>query len=262
MRRKILSDPRFAAGGEKDPEKGDDWVFGADFAGKLVGIEFYDRLFGTEGSAEKLLSGVLGASVVQQRIKSWTGRIGYLDSVFTPLLVGDSTHLRTWARLLQDRVPRGPKAARPVWASMKAYIDSDHSATLSAPTIKAKVYQGVFLAFSGLLARDAPKVNEGIRIVLDNYCRSDMWSQWSNDSAIDLCIPAIALQRAAIRHEIVVDIPEDKKNDRELVLAPDPRKPSLDYYPFPGIESVLTDSELPWPAFFLGKAPFSSEARP
>ena len=253
VRRKILSNPEFAAGGDKDPEKAGDWVFGMGFADNLVGIEFYNRLLGTDGSAEKLLSGVFGASVFQDRIMGWTGRIGDLDSVFTALLVGDSKHLRTWARLVEDRIGRTPKGVRSFWASIKAYIDSDRSSSLSPPTIKTKVYQGMFLAFSGLLHRDAARVKEGIRIVLDNYCRSDFWSQWSNTAAIDLCIPAIALQRAALRDGIALDIPDDEKNDRELVLAPDPTVLALDYCPFAGTDLVLEKQELPWLALFLGR---------
>ncbi|MFA6242185.1 MAG: hypothetical protein WC655_14725 [Candidatus Hydrogenedentales bacterium] len=254
IRREVLSNSDFAPGAQYDPMVRDTYSVLSGivtFPLKLLGVEFYDRIFRAPDSAQSLLAACMGLSRIQSAVTTWTNRTSGFDSCFAPLMAGDRAQLQLWSDRLTG-IRTKPKEAYCLTKLFEAYIKN-----AGAPIdqfmagVKGKAYEALASCIDGLINQDMDQIDKGVKGVLQNYART-IWLMWGEDKSIDLCIPAIAIQREALRRGLDIAISKAKNNDEELVRLPDPAEPHLSFCAYPGVDLVCLHDGLAWPSLFLG----------
>ena len=223
----------------------------------LLGPSVLDRLFGA--APESLLNACFATSRITLHEVAWTdepGRlhVGKWDTALLSVLVDDRAALKVWSQRVPETYAGFPPGTRACCELLRCWIESKPPPDGSKlPKSLDKVESAFASAVLGLMAGDAPKVSEGVRTMLANYRRidyRDVWGQWFSD----LCLQAVALQRAALRAGLAVEVPEERPNDPQLVRLPDCGRGELPWSPFPGVDLLgNTAQPLQWPTLLLNR---------
>jgi hypothetical protein len=214
---------------------------------KFVEVSYLDRVFG--GSAEDFLSALLGYSRYEYYQEIWTNHISYgCCHVPTALAVNDQSHLVGWANMIK----RDPSLNKFGYVQMlvKLFLNDGQEKIKSVLKSDSAYTKADYLAVKGLLEQKTELVEEGISGMLANYHKIN-YAVWQGNWLSEICVPAVAIQRAAIRAGMKINIPTERPNDPELILLPDPTEARLPYCLYPGIETLLSHKNLAWPALLL-----------
>jgi hypothetical protein len=74
-------------------------------------------------------------------------------------------------------------------------------------------------------------------------------------------MPAVAIQRAALRAGLRPEIPKARPNDPDLVLAPDPQSADLPWSSYPGIDLLFSQDTLAWPSLLVNQPVYEIDDR-
>ena len=226
-------------------------------AAARLGLSLLDRTLGAPAVEVLRALRALGRwmwhdLVWQQR---WRGSVqwGSWDVVLAPLCVNDRPVLRAWANFAgADRAAFGAAKGACVAATL-AWVEGRTAGPLKVPRTAGKFEASYVTAVQGLLDRDAAKVDEGVAGVLRYYPRTE-WNYFEPRTFPHPCIPAVALQREALRIGLSIRVADDPPNDPELVTAPLPPDAALPWVVWPGAELVANaDAPLEWPTLLLGE---------
>jgi hypothetical protein len=217
----------------------------------VIGVDVFDRVFG--GNADALLQAILGATRLAHHDLRWGGNLtSYWDIVAAGLLVNDEEFLRLWAKLVPTYWKHYARASRDGCRLAKQWIESPiPDPNLLMPKIKPG-FQGAFVtAMVGLIRRDVGLVNAGVTELLAWHSKRE-YGYWRTQF-VEHCMPAMAIQRAAIRVGLRSAIPRERPNDPELVVAPDPQTSALPWSPHPGVDLILSHNALAWPTLYVNQ---------
>ena len=216
---------------------------------KFAEVAYLDRVFG--GSAEGFIKALYGYSRFQHYQEIWDERVHYFHAhVPTALAVNDFNHLQHWAgQMLKEKMPQGGQTIR---LYLKIILKDSDVKISPLPKGSNSYFGAECLALQGLLDGQPDMINEGITGMLAGYAKTNH-PVWAGKWLSEICIPAIAIQRAAIRSGIKIIIPQEKPNDPELVHLPDPIEPALLYCLYPGIEMLLSHENLEWPTLLINE---------
>lgn len=226
-------------------------------AAERLGLSLLDRALG--GPAGELLRALRGLGrwmwhdlAWQQR---WRGDVqwGSWDAVLAPLCVNDRPVLRAWAECARASRPAFDAARWACVAHTVAWVDGQSEGPLKIPKTAGKFETSFMTAVQGLLDRNPAKVDEGVAGVLRYYPRTE-WTYFEPRTFARPCIPAVALQREALRIGLSIRIADEPPNDPELVSAALPPDAALPWVVWPGVELIANaDAPLEWLTLLLGE---------
>lgn len=214
---------------------------------KFAEIAYLDRVFG--GSAEDFLSALAGYSRFEHYQEIWSDHVGYGHAhVPNALAVNDQEHLENWAAILKRENVYFKFGTNQMLVKM---VLKEGNSKISPLRKSDTAYsKAEYLAIQGLLQKKSELVDEGVSGMLASYHKTD-YAVWRGQWLSEICVPAVALQRVAIRSGMKIRIPTERPNDPELVQRPDPTEAHLPFCLYPGIEAILTHKGLDWPALLL-----------
>jgi hypothetical protein len=226
----------------------------ADFAE----VAYLDRVFGD--SADNFLSALAGYSRFEHYQEIWSGHVSYGHAhVPNALAVNDQEHLGNWAAMLKRENVYFKFGINQMLVKMALKDGISKIAPLrKSDTGYAKAE---YLAIQGLLEKNSALVDEGVAGMLTSYHKND-YAVWRGQRLSEICVPAVAIQRAAIRSGMKIKIPADRPNDPELVQIKDPTEARLPFCLYPGIETILNHQGLKWPSLLLDEAIITINAQP
>ena len=210
-------------------------------------VSYLDRVFG--GSADDFLSALLGYSRYEHYQERWDDRVAYFNAhVPNALATNDQAHLQNWAMTVQrEKLPLGAGIGQML---LRIILKRDDIKVSPLGKSGSSYFKAEYLATQGLLERKPNFIEEGVAGMLASYHKTD-YAVWRGQWLSEICVPAVAIQRAALRSGIKIKIPADEPNDPELVQSKDPTEASLPFCLYPGIETILKYEGLAWPSLLL-----------
>lgn len=214
---------------------------------KFAEVAYLDRIFGA--SAEDYLNALLGYSRFEHCQEIWSGRVAYFYAhVPTALAADDQEHLTNWAAIAQrESMPLGAGVGQML---LRMILQRDDIKISPLRKSDSTYFRSEYVATQGLLEKKAELIEEGVCGMLMNYHKTN-YPVWRGNWLSEICVPAVAIQRAAIRSGMTIKIPAERPNDQELVQLPDSKEASLPFCLYPGIETVLAHRNLAWPSLLL-----------
>lgn len=217
------------------------------------GIPILQRSFG--GSPDSVLESVATFSGIMNHYMNWENAPESFYVMMGALLVNDQKTLNHWAKRITTNA--GSRNYSKFFKSMNNMLyrlvtDPDDTSIPACSTVPGKFWSAHQQAFIGLLTRDTRLFNESIDVMLRQWLKVDDYI-WSGSIKFYCSIPAIALQRTALRLGMQINIPAHLCNDPELVLAKDPEKANSVWAVFPGADLVANEADLFWPSLYLNE---------
>jgi len=243
--------PKILAGEWRPHGTTTDWLHSVTtfdrVSAKFAEVSYLDRVFG--GLAEDFLSALLGYSQYEHCQERWTDHVGYFNAhVPNALATNDQEHLQNWALIVQRN--KLPLSAGIGQMLLRIILKCDDIKVSPLGKSGTSYFKADYLATQGLLEKKPALIEEGIAGMLASYHKTD-YAVWQGQWLSEICVPAVAIQRAAIRAGMKIKIPAERPNDPELVRLPDPTKARLPFCLYPGIETILTHKNLAWPALLI-----------
>ncbi|MCA9092723.1 MAG: hypothetical protein KDA68_04515 [Planctomycetaceae bacterium] len=168
-------------------------------------------------------------------------------------MVNDNYSQRAWVEAYSEKGSPHPMTNAQSMVQFSWLSEQAWPKKLKLPKKIPQFDQGLLQAMQGLAEGKAKLVNEGVANMLTGYPKTAglyVPREWNPE----LCLPAIAVQRIALRTGLKLNVPDEAPNDPELVAAPDPTTPVCKWSAHPGIELVATyPEECEWPSLYLNQ---------
>ncbi len=243
--------PKILAGEVRPHGTQTDWLHSVTtfdrVSAKFAEASYLDRVFG--GSAKDFLSALLGYSRYEHSQEIWSDRVAYFNAhVPNALATNDQAHLQNWALTVQRS--KLPLSAGIGQMLLRIILQRDDINISPLGKSGSSYFKAEYLATQGLLERELGRIEEGLAGMLASYYKTN-YAVWKGNWLSEICVPAVAIQRAAIRSGMKIKIPAERPNDSELAQLPDPAEARLPFCLYPGIETILSRRKLAWPALLL-----------
>jgi outer membrane protein assembly factor BamB len=216
----------------------------------FAGIPILQRFFG--GTTAAVLDSLNAHIGVLKHYSDWREEPYSFESAMGALLVNNTSFLDNWVRRVKKYKARwNPNKVFNIL--LLRFLESPADATYpDVKPLKGKYLYAYQQAFIGLMTRDCVLLDESVLEMLKQWPKVQD-GIWVGYEKYNYCIPAMAIQRTALRLGMEISIPDVPSNDPELVLAEDPQRAFSPYCTIPGADLVADSTTVQWPSLYLNE---------
>lgn len=216
----------------------------------FAGIPILQRLF--DGTATAVLEAINTYIGVLKHYTEWHNEPYSFEIAMGGLLVNNQIFLNDWVRRIKNySFHRNPQKTFNCLLLRFLNSPTDSSVPYVNP-LKGKYLHAYQQAVIGLMSRNRVLLDESVLEMLNQWPKVQD-GIWVGYEKYNYCIPAMAIQRTALRLGMEINIPNVSGNDPDIVLAEDPKRPFTPYCTMPGADLVADRATIQWPSLFLNE---------